>query len=53
MKTAKIMCLIIVLVAITMPVWAANEKAEWPSADYVIGPGDILDISVTIPQKVC
>jgi polysaccharide export outer membrane protein len=25
---------------------AAQEKAEWPEQDYIIGPGDVLDISV-------
>jgi polysaccharide export outer membrane protein len=28
------------------PTLAAEEKAEWPEQEYLIGPGDVLDISV-------
>ncbi len=45
MKTAKLMCLVMVLVAMAGLAEAA-ETAAWPSADYIIGPGDVLDISV-------
>jgi len=40
--------LIFVLMCITVLAGTVNadEKAAWTSADYVIGPGDILDISV-------
>jgi polysaccharide export outer membrane protein len=27
-------------------VWAAEQEPFWPGADYMIGPGDVLDISV-------
>jgi polysaccharide export outer membrane protein len=45
MKTAKLMCLAMVLVAIA-GLAEAGDAATWPSADYIIGPGDVLDISV-------
>jgi polysaccharide export outer membrane protein len=39
-------CVILAMGLMAMPVWAASEKAVLPSADYIIGPGDVLDISV-------
>jgi polysaccharide export outer membrane protein len=45
MKTAKIMCLMMMLVLTTGLAWA-GQKTAWYSGDYVIGPGDVLDISV-------
>jgi len=45
MKTAKLLCFVMMLMSTT--VWAvAAEKAVRPSADYIIGPADVLDISV-------
>ena len=39
------------IIIMTLPVWAAAEEAAeeaavWHASDYVIGPGDVLDISV-------
>ena len=45
MKTAKVICLIMMMVAVAGLAEAAGEAA-WPSADYIIGAGDVLDISV-------
>ena len=45
MKTANIVCFVMVLMAMT-GLAEAGDPAVWPSADYVIGPGDVLDISV-------
>ena len=42
MKKAIILAVVMVM-AVTA---AAEEKAEWPGPDYIIGPGDVLDISV-------
>ena len=48
MKTARYKCVILALIVLmSATAWAAGEKTvAWPSADYVIGPGDVLDISV-------
>lgn len=41
----------VVIIAVVMMLMAgvavaAEQKAEWPEQDYIIGPGDVLDISV-------
>ena len=38
--------LIIIMMMMTAGAVAAQEKTEWAGLDYVIGPGDVLDISV-------
>ena len=46
MKTARYKCVILALIVLmSATAWAAGEAA-WPSADYIIGAGDVLDISV-------
>ena len=37
---------VILITFMTAPLWAAEEKALWPREDYIIGSGDVLDISV-------
>ena len=43
MKRAAVMVLVVILMA---GVAGAEEKVERPEGDYIIGPGDVLDISV-------
>jgi polysaccharide export outer membrane protein len=38
--------MILAVVMLMAGMAAAEEKAEWPQQDYIIGPGDVLDISV-------
>jgi len=44
MKKLKIIGFIAAWIFVAGPLWLV--AAEWPSEDYVIGPGDLLDISV-------
>ena len=47
MRRAGILGLAIVLLCmLTTSIWAAEKASAVPGGDYVIGPGDILDISV-------
>ena len=47
MRRAKFLILIILLICVTTaPVWAAEKTATMPTDAYIIGSGDILDISV-------
>jgi len=34
------------IVLMSTTVWAAEQAPLWPGVDYIIGPGDMLDISV-------
>jgi polysaccharide export outer membrane protein len=44
MRRLSVVVLTVVLMAVTAT--AAEENKEWPGQDYIIGPGDVLDISV-------
>jgi len=47
MKTARYKCVITALIVlVSTTVWAADEAAVSPVAAYLIGSGDVLDISV-------
>ncbi len=43
--TWKILLFIWICIVAT-PIWAVEKMEEWPGAEYLIGPGDVLDISV-------
>jgi polysaccharide export outer membrane protein len=45
MRIASVIVLAAVLMAATT-IAAEDQKLEWPEKDYIIGPGDVLDISV-------
>ena len=45
-SAARQVGIVLVMALIAMPLWAAEEDALRPIADYIIGPGDVLDISV-------
>jgi len=46
MKRAIMMSMVMVVMMTAGVAMAAEEKTEWPGMDYIIGPGDVLDISV-------
>ncbi|UCD77254.1 MAG: polysaccharide biosynthesis/export family protein [Desulfobacterales bacterium] len=46
MKKAKMMCLVAFLMVVPLCATAGEQTVGPPEADYVIGPGDVLDISV-------
>jgi len=45
-KTTFIISVIVFVGLATSPLWAAEKEAALPTEAYIIGPGDILDISV-------
>ena len=46
MRRASVVALTVVFMAATAMAAEVEKKAEWPGADYIIGPGDVLEISV-------
>ena len=46
MKIARYKYVITALIVLMTTMAQAEEKVDWPSVDYIIGPGDVLDISV-------
>jgi polysaccharide export outer membrane protein len=46
MKNAIIVTMVVMMMAAAGMAAAEEQKAEWPGQDYIIGPGDVLDISV-------
>lgn len=42
----KVAAMVLMMVMTAAGVMAAEESKEWPGKDYIIGPGDVLDISV-------